>query len=60
MLRMISFPFLGSEKRQAKDILLKELFNSSKQKKAIRRAARESAKDQRDLVEKYQAMVRRK
>jgi hypothetical protein len=57
---MLFLPFLGYEKRQAKEILLKELFGSSKQKRAIRRAARESAKDQRDLVEKYQAMVRQK
>lgn len=60
MFRLLSLLSFGSEKRQAKDILLKELFGSSKQKKAIRRAARESAKDQRDLVEKYQATVRQK
>lgn len=45
-------------KSDAKDIVLKELFNASTQKKAITRAARESAEDQRMLVERYNEMLR--
>lgn len=45
-------------KADAKDIVLKELFNASTQKKAITRAARESAEDQRAVVERYNEMLR--
>ena len=38
---------------QIKKIILKTFFSFSNQKKAIERAARESAKDQKDLMEKY-------
>lgn len=42
-----------SNKEKAKQAILKDFFSASKQKKAIARAARESAKDQKMLVEKY-------
>jgi hypothetical protein len=41
------------QKEDAKQVILREFFGSAKQKKAVTKAVRESAKDQRDLVEKY-------
>lgn len=49
---------INQRKSEAKEIILKELFNASTQKKAITRAARESAEDQRMLVERYNEMLR--
>jgi len=43
---------------EARDIILKEFFNYSDQKKAISRAARESADDQKTLIEKYNRVIR--
>lgn len=40
-----------------KKILNKELFNSTNQKQTITRAARESAEDQRKLLEKYKEVI---
>lgn len=48
--------FTKTKKEEAKKIILKEFFNSAAQKKAITKAARESAKDQRELVEKYRKL----
>lgn len=42
-----------SNKEQARQAILKEFFSPSEQKKAIRKAARESANDQRMLIKKY-------
>ena len=42
-----------NNKEEQKQAILKELFSPAKQKKAIEKAARESAKDQRILVDKY-------
>lgn len=48
--------FTQNRKEEAKRIILKELFNSREQKKAILKAARESANDQKTLVEKYKSL----
>jgi hypothetical protein len=40
-----------------KERILKELFNTSDQKKAVEKAARESANDQRELLDKYCALI---
>ncbi|MFA6974124.1 MAG: hypothetical protein WC238_05305 [Parcubacteria group bacterium] len=45
-----------SSKEEAKQVILREFFNSSEQKKAVTRAARESAKDQLAILEKYQEL----
>lgn len=47
-----------SKDEEAKTFILKKFFNSSTQKKAIERAAAESIRDQRILLEKYNEMVR--
>lgn len=44
--------------QEAKKAILKEFFNYSIQKKAVAKAARESARDQRLLVEKYRRLVK--
>lgn len=51
------FSIRNNKKQEAKEVILKEFFNSSDQKKAVSKAARESAKDQRVLVEKYRKLV---
>ena len=52
------FSNIGKNKKQeAKEAILREFFNSSDQKKAVSKAARESAKDQKVLVEKYRKLV---
>lgn len=43
----------NNNKEDAKQVILREFFSVAKQKKAIEKAARESAKDQRMLVDKY-------
>lgn len=53
---MWDYIFKTKKENEAKQIILKEFFNSTAQKKAILKAARESAKDQRDLVEKYRKL----
>ena len=47
-----------NKNQEAKEAVLKEFFNYSDQKKAITKAARESADDQKILVEKYNRLVR--
>lgn len=42
-----------NSKEKAKQAILREFFDASKQKKAIEKAARESANDQKALVERY-------
>jgi len=42
---------------KAKEFILKEFFNSSKQKKVVTRAAKESAEDQKILITKYNQLV---
>lgn len=46
------------KEKEAKEIILKEFFSFSDQKKAVAKAARESSADQRALVEKYQKLVK--
>ena len=48
------------KKQEAKKAVLREFFSYSSQKKAIEKAARESAKDQRLMVEKYNRFLRAK
>ena len=58
---MINFIFSINKKsknQKAKEAVLKGFFSSSDQKKAITKAARESANDQKVLVEKYNKLVR--
>ena len=43
-----------SNKKDAKIIILETFFNSENQKRAVERAARESAHEQKVLVERYQ------
>ena len=45
------------DNQRAKEAVLKEFFSSSEQKKAVTKAARESAKDQKILIEKYNKLV---
>ena len=40
----------------AKKLIMREFFNSAEQKKAVKKAARESVKDQEELLEKYKEM----
>lgn len=54
---IISFIRFG-KKNEAKEIILKEFFNYSDQKKAINKAARESAEDQKNLIERYNSLIR--
>lgn len=44
--------------KEIKKIILKQLFNSKTQKKAIMEAARESAKDQNKILLKYRQTVK--
>jgi len=46
-----------SKDQKIKEVILKEFFNSSDQKKAVSKAARESAEDQKVFVEKYRKLV---
>lgn len=48
--------FNKNNKEEAKQAILKEFFNSTKQKKAVTKAAKESAKDQKALVDKYREL----
>jgi len=48
-----------TKKENLKTVILKEYFNSADQKKAILQAARDSAQDQRDLMKKYQEMIKK-
>ena len=45
-------------KEDAKKAIMKAYFSASAQKKAIKKAARESAVDQRKLVEKYHELLK--
>lgn len=56
---MLSFLFKNKDKRkeEAKKLILKEFFNSADQKRAVFRAAKESAEDQRMLVVRYRKLV---
>jgi hypothetical protein len=44
--------------KDVKELIWKEFFNYSEQKKVINRAARDSAADQRELLDKYKDIVR--
>lgn len=46
----------SKQERKAKEIILRGFFNSANQKKAMKKAARESTDDQKKLLEKYQNM----
>lgn len=48
----------GKKEQAAKEIVLKEFFNSAQQKKAVVKAARESAKDQKILIERYHKLAK--
>ena len=50
--------FKKDKNKDAKDLILKKYFNSKSEKKAIVHAARESAKEQNELLTKYQQLVR--
>lgn len=58
MINYILSKIYKNKNQEAKRAILKEFFNSSDQKKAISKAARDSAKDQKILVEKYNKMVK--
>jgi hypothetical protein len=45
--------FNKKNQEDARRVILKEFFSPTKQKKAVTKAARESAKDQKALVKKY-------
>ncbi len=47
-------------KEEAKTVILRTFFNSASQKKAVTQAARESAEDQKELVERYHKELQRK
>ncbi len=47
-----------SEQEEAKRIVLKRFFNSERQKRDVKRAAKESAKEQRALMDRYRELVR--
>lgn len=55
------FKFFTQKKRadmsDPKILLNKEVFTAAKQKKNVTRAARESAEDQKKVVEKYRALI---
>lgn len=48
----------SNKNEEVKRKLLKEYFNSGKQKKAITRAAKESAQDQNILLIEYRRLVK--
>ncbi len=56
---MFSFLFKNKDKQkeEAKKLVLREFFNSADQKKAVLRAAKESAEDQKILVARYRKLV---
>ncbi len=49
----------NNKEQEAKKIVLKRFFNSERQKKDVKRAARDSAKEQRALVDRYKEAVGR-
>lgn len=56
---MFSFLFKNKDKRKegAKKLILKEFFNSADQKRAVLKATKESAEDQKMLVARYHKLV---
>jgi len=58
MWKFFSFSNKKSEPQEIKTFILKEFFNSANQKKAVTRAARESAEDQKLLVAEYRKLIR--
>lgn len=58
MINYIFSKIYKNKNQGAKEAILKEFFNSSDQKKAISKAARDSARDQKILVEKYNKIVK--
>ena len=48
----------STKNKEAKDFILKEFFNSKNQKRAVMRAAKESAEDQKMLMRKYNELVK--
>jgi len=57
MLNLILSIIKDNKKKEAKDLILKGFFNYSDQKKAINKAAKESSKDQKILLDKYNRLV---
>ncbi len=53
----ILFKTKNKRKEEAKKLILKEFFNSADQKKAVFRAAKESAEEQKMLVARYRQLV---
>ena len=49
-----------NKNKEIKELILKEIFDYSTQKKIIGKAARESAADQRELLKKYERKIRLK
>ena len=49
----------NNKEQEAKKIILKRFFNSERQKKDVKRAARDSAKEQRALIDRYKEAVGR-
>ena len=53
------FDVLKKDKnKDVKDLILKKYFNSKSEKKAIVHAAKESAKEQNELLTKYNQLVK--
>lgn len=46
------------QEEKIKELLLKRLFDSSTQQKAIEHAARESTKEQKKLLDRYHTLVK--
>ncbi len=53
MFKIFSKEAVAKSDKNSSQILYKELFSASNQKKNVSRAARESADDQKRVVEKY-------
>ncbi|KKS44082.1 MAG: hypothetical protein UV05_C0012G0011 [candidate division CPR1 bacterium GW2011_GWA2_42_17] len=59
MLMFAMFNIFKKDKNKAvKDLILKKYFNSKSEKKAIVHAARESSREQNELLTKYRQLVR--
>ncbi len=50
--------FRKDKNKAVKDLILRKYFNSKSEKKAIVHAARESSKEQNELLTKYRQLVR--
>lgn len=58
MLGNIFFLKKKNKDQKDRDIILKEFFNMYDQKKAVKKAARESINDQKILIERYHKMIK--